>query len=394
MLSFISSIYDPLGIASPFILPGRQILQRLCLINYDWDEEIPEEELSTWNVWQQSLAQLLTVAVPRCVKLNLAEKLRDVQLHTFADASRLGYGAVSYLRLVDVNNQLTVSFLVGKSRVTPTKQVTIPRLELTAAVLAVKLSHQVEEELEISVDRIVFWTDSTVVLQYLNNESTCFQTFVANRLAIIHDQSTITDRLRKQYIQWHFNPPAASHMGGIWERIICSIRRILKALLQGQRVNDESLVTFMAETEIILNERPLTRQEDHPNDLEPLTPNKLLLLRSEQPPPLGSWVVADKFSKRWRQAQQLASAFWKRWVKEYLPLLQERQKWLTVKRNLQPKDLVLLLDERLCREQWPLGIVEEVYPDKNGRVRQVLVRTSKSKFKRDIRKLCLLEGDC
>jgi hypothetical protein len=87
MLSFISSIYDPLGIASPFILPGRQILQRLCLINYDWDEEIPEEELSTWNVWQQSLAQLLTVAVPRCVKLNLAEKLRDVQLHTSADAS-------------------------------------------------------------------------------------------------------------------------------------------------------------------------------------------------------------------------------------------------------------------------------------------------------------------
>ena len=207
-------------------------------------------------------------------------------------------------------------------------------------------------------------------------------------------QLTITDRLRKQYIQWHFNPPAASHMGGIWERIIRSIRRILKALLQGQRVNDESLVTFMAETERILNERPLTRQEDHPNDLEPLTPNKLLLLRSEQPPPLGSWVVADKFSKRWRQAQQLASAFWKRWVKEYLPLLQERQKWLTVKRNLQPKDLVLLLDERLCREQWPLGIVEEVYPDKNGRVRQVLVRTSKSKLKRDIRKLCLLEGDC
>ena len=58
-------------------------------------------------------------------------------------------------------------------------------------------------------------------------------------------------------------------------------------------MNDESLVTFMAETRRILNERPLTRQEDHPNDLEPLTPNKLLLLRSEQPPPLGSWVVAD-----------------------------------------------------------------------------------------------------
>ncbi|CAB4026990.1 pol poly [Paramuricea clavata] len=172
-------------------------------------------------------------------------------------------------------------------------------------------------------------------------------------------QSTITDRLRKQYIQWHFNSHAASHMGGIWERLIRSIRRILKALLQGQRVNDESLVTSMAETERILNDRPLTRQEDHPNDLEPLTPK--------------SYFSCD-------QSNHLLS--------------EERQKWLTVKRNLQPKDLVLLLDERLCREQWPLGIVEEVYPDKNGRVRQVLVRPSKSKFKRDIRKLCLLEGDC
>jgi hypothetical protein len=210
MLSFISSIYDPLGIASPFILPGRQILQRLCLINYDWDEEIPEEELSTWNVWQQSLAQLLTVAVPRCVKLNLVEKLRDVQLHTFADACRLGYGAVSYLRLVDVNNQLTMSFLVGKSQVMPTKQVTIPRLELTAAVLAVKLSHQVEEELEISVDRIVFWTDSTVVLQYLNNESTRFQTFVANRLAIIHDLSKPS---QWKYVETAYNPADSASRG-------------------------------------------------------------------------------------------------------------------------------------------------------------------------------------
>jgi hypothetical protein len=210
MLSFISAMYDPLRIASPFILPGRQILQRLCSINYDWDEEIPEDEWSTWDVWQQSLAQLSTVAIPRCVKVNLAEKLKDAQLHTFADASRLGYGAVTYLRLVDVNNHLTVSFLVGKSRVAPTKQITIPRLELTAAVLAVKLSHQVEEELEISVNRIVFWTDSTVVLQYLNNESTRFQTFVANRLSVIHGLSKPS---QWRYVETAYNPADSASRG-------------------------------------------------------------------------------------------------------------------------------------------------------------------------------------
>jgi hypothetical protein len=105
----------------------------------------------------------------------------------------------------------------------------------------------------------------------------------------------------------------------------------IEGLIARQRVNDEALATFMAETERILNSRPLTRQEDHPDELEPLTPNKLLLLRSEQPSPLGNWVTANKFSKRWKQAQQLANAFWKRWVREYLPLLQERQKWLKKK---------------------------------------------------------------
>ncbi len=100
----------------------------------------------------------------------------------------------------------------------------------------------------------------------------------------------------------------------------------------------------------------------------------------------------DKYNKRWRQAQELASAFWKRWVREYLALLQERQKWTAKKRNLQVDDLVLVIDEKKPRGQWPLGLVEESYPDKYGVVRQVLVRTSNTKLRRDTRKLCLLEG--
>ena len=79
-------------------------------------------------------------------------------------------------------------------------------------------------------------------------------------------------------------------------------------------------------------------------------------------------------------------------MKEYLPLLQERQKWFTKKQNLQPNDLVLMVDEKISREQWPIAIIEETYSDKYGNVRQVLVRTGKSKVKRDIRKLCYLEG--
>jgi hypothetical protein len=145
----------------------------------------------------------------------------------------------------------------------------------------------------------------------------------------------------------------------------------------------------MLETEQILNDHPLVRQENHPDDLDPLTPNKLLLLRSDHPLPLGDVINVDKYNRHWRQVQELANTFWKRWLRDYLPLLRERQKWTAEKRNLQVNDLVL--DERVTHGQWPMELVEEFYPNNYGFVRQVLVRTSNGKLRRDTRKLCLLE---
>ena len=115
-----------------------------------------------------------------------------------------------YLRFVDVNGKVNVVFLVGKSQVTPTKQVTIPRLELTAAVLAAKLNRQVESKLEIPVDSSTFWTDSTVVLQYISNRSTRFQTFVANRLSAIH---SLSHPSQWRYVETSSNPDDSASRG-------------------------------------------------------------------------------------------------------------------------------------------------------------------------------------
>ena len=108
--------------------------------------------------------------------------------------------------------------------------------------------------------------------------------------------------------------------------------------------------------------------------------------------PLGVFINKDRYNRRWRQAQLLANTFWRRWLREYLPTLQQRQKWRKPRKNLKVKNLVLLVDSGCSRGQWPMAIVEEVFPDKHGIVRQVMVRTANSKFKRDVRKLCLLEG--
>ena len=123
-----------------------------------------------------------------------------------------------------------------------------------------------------------------------------------------------------------------------------------------------------------------------------MTPNHLLLLRSASTAPIGVFTKQDLFRRRWRQVQYLADIFWKRWIKEYLPALQERQKWVNPKPNLQVGDLVLILHENSPRNQWPLGLVIEVFPGADDLVRTVRVKTQAGSFVRPVHKLCLLEA--
>ena len=190
ILSVVSSMYDPLGFVAPVILHAKSLLQSLCNQKYGWDEEISEEDYVTWQGWLRELNSLRTLSVPRCFKPTEFSAVDRVELHHFSDASEYGYGAVSYLRIVDDGGVAHCSFVLGKSRVAPLKVMSIPRLELTAAVVAAKLNRLIRNELEYPIDDTIFWTDSTVVLQYIRNESRRFQTFVANRVAMIHEEST------------------------------------------------------------------------------------------------------------------------------------------------------------------------------------------------------------
>ena len=142
------------------------------------------------------------------------------------------------------------------------------------------------------------------------------------------NQDQIHDELLQRKCQWVFQPPKASHAGGVWERLICSIRTALKAVLGESLVDEEVLMTVFTEVESVLNSRPLCAVSDDPNDYEPITPNYLLLQRPFPTLPPGSFVKEDIYArKKWRQTQILADHFWKRWLKEYIPALQERQKW-------------------------------------------------------------------
>ncbi len=206
------------------------------------------------------------------------------------------------------------------------------------------------------------------------------------------DNDKIEKALQPKGIKWIFNSPAASHQGGVWERQIRTLRRILNSLLKEQTVNDDCLLTIMCEVESIINGRPLTTVSDDVNDVEPLTPNHLLLLKSQPNMPPGIFSKDDMYTrKRWKQVQYLVDLFWTRWTREYLSLLQERQKWLKPRRNFMTGDVVLLVDSSSPRNSWLMGKVVETLPDSNGTVRRVKIKTKTNTLERPVNKLCLLE---
>jgi len=211
ILSIVSSIYDPLGFVAPFTLPAKLLLQDLCRQRLGWDDPMTDTHIQRWKSWLQDLPKLEGLNIRRCFKPEGFGEVKSSQLHHFSDASQQGYGAVTYLRLVDQNDQVHCSFVCGKSRLAPMKPITVPRMELSAAVLSTKLERMVKLELSTPPnDRSLFWTDSTCVLGYVQNKNKRFHTFVANRIAAIHDA---TSPSQWRYVDTASNPADEASRG-------------------------------------------------------------------------------------------------------------------------------------------------------------------------------------
>lgn len=169
--------------------------------------------------------------------------------------------------------------------------------------------------------------------------------------------------------EFKLNPPNASHMGGVWERMIRTARNILKGMASthGGRLDTSGLHTLFYEVMAIINSRPLSSVTE---DQIPLTPNMILTMKFDIiiPPP-GEYDDTDVYArKRWRAVQHLSNVFWNRWKSEYLAELQARQKWTKDPPKIKVGSIVLIKEDTM-RNKWTTAKVVEIVESRDGRVR-------------------------
>ncbi|GFT71916.1 integrase catalytic domain-containing protein [Trichonephila clavipes] len=172
-------------------------------------------------------------------------------------------------------------------------------------------------------------------------------------------------------ITFHFNPPSASHFGGIWEATVKSFKFHLNRVVGVTSLTFEELSTLSSQIEPCLNSRPLCVLSSSPDDPCVLTPGHFLIGKALTAIPQPTVPDDLRHCDRWRLLTRMTQHFWNRWSSEYLTLLQSRSKWRIVQKNLDIGDLVLIKHDNSPPLQWKLGKVTETFPGKDGKVRVV-----------------------
>lgn len=196
ILRLVMSVYDPLGFLGHLIVKAKILLQDVWRTELGWDDEVTDSIYERWTSWTTELQEIPEVRIPRCYS-NLIPTADSVQMHVFCDASEKAFTAISFIR-VQKNDTVNASIIAAKTRVSPLKVLSIPRLELQAAVMGVRLTDMIKQELELVIQDVIYWTDSSTVLKWIRSDAKDFKHFVAHRLGEILELSDVS--------QWRWVP--------------------------------------------------------------------------------------------------------------------------------------------------------------------------------------------
>lgn len=186
LLSAVAQIFDPTGVLAPCVIRMKMLLQQLWLHKLSWDEQLSPDMCRLWGDIVRDLPCLNNIRIPR---IALCDSYTEVECHIFVDASERAYGSCLYLRSVNERGDVLVRLLLAKSRVSPLKPTTIPRLELCGALVGARLYEKATKSLRLKFKSTTLWTDSTIVLGWLRMMPIKLQPFVRNRVAEILDKT-------------------------------------------------------------------------------------------------------------------------------------------------------------------------------------------------------------
>ena len=190
ILSEIAQLFDPLGLLGPVIIVAKLLMQEIWKAKLDWDETVPQLIYTKWEQFKKDLQLLTDFKINRQIILENSYKY---ELHGFCDSSEHAYGACIYLKSVDKYNNSSVHLICAKSRVAPLKTLSIPRLELCAALLLSNLIKNVSLKMRLKYNAIYMWSDSTIVLHWIKTAPHLLKTIVANRVAEIQQLTNINN---------------------------------------------------------------------------------------------------------------------------------------------------------------------------------------------------------
>ncbi|XP_026828149.1 uncharacterized protein LOC113562575 [Ooceraea biroi] len=211
ILSRISQLFDPLGWLSPITLVGKMLIQQLWKDQIEWDDPVPAAISQKWVSFADNLTTVESYSIPRW--LHTHSDSQAIEIHGFSDASHDALGAVVYLRSFSEFSDVNITLLVAKSKVAPLKKQTIPRLELSAAMLLARLISRIRKILlKYQSVPVHLWLDSSVSLAWIRGQPSQWAEFVANRVAVI--QELVPDA------KWH-------HVAGTDNPADCASRGLL-----------------------------------------------------------------------------------------------------------------------------------------------------------------------
>ena len=201
ILSEIAKLFDPLGLLGPIIVRAKIIMQRLWQLQLGWDQSLPLELHTTWPNYRRDLQLLNDIKFDR---RPIIKDYVDLQINCFSDTSQKVNGPCIYLRSVDERGETWSRLLCSKSRVAPLKSLSLSRLELCAALLSAKLFEAVTHALRrLKFSKIVFWSDSMIVLHWIGTPPHLLKTFASNRVSEIQK---LTEPHNWRHIQSEQNP--------------------------------------------------------------------------------------------------------------------------------------------------------------------------------------------